>query len=230
MSDYKFPGVFSLYKPSWEGLKLNIGTFALQLLAAIGVPAAVALVAVAFRALAHQNSAVINVVLLIAGVVSVLYTMFILAPASQYVALKSAGGVKVSFKESFDKGKHFAANFFVLNLFVGLLVIGGLILLIVPGILMLKRYLLANYFLLDKDLRPTEAMRQATAASKQFSDVHWGLLGLQGLLTVVGYIPFVGTIISLIMSVMYCLAYPLRYVQIKAAPSPASSPAPNPAQ
>lgn len=221
-SNTTFPSVFSLYKPSWQALKLSfITSVKLGLVAILPL---FALILVPILQLAAPNSGsgkividITSIIIGIAVIVSIIWLSVIIAPGIVYTQLQATRGVKVDFKEAFEYGKPLAFNFFILDLFVGLIVLGGFILFIVPGIFMLKRYILVNYYFVDKKLSYKEAMSVAKESSKKYSGVHWGILGIQFLTQAVSYIPLIGPFISLAMSVMYYLVPVVRYEQIRQA-------------
>lgn len=121
----------------------------------------------------------------------------------------------VEFKQLFKDSRPYWAKLFGLGLLVGLSVVVGLILFIVPGLIMIRRYYLAAYFMMDKNLGIREAMRQSAAASKNVSGYIWGLLGVTFVLGLAGIIPLIGSLISTLLTAAYSVAPALRYQEIK---------------
>jgi len=84
------------------------------------------------------------------------------------VALAFIDGGRPDFKELFvcsDK----VINFFLASLLYGLIVLGGTILLIIPGIIWSLKFSLYKYFIVEKNAGPIEALKmsaQATAGAK----------------------------------------------------------------
>lgn len=76
-----------------------------------------------------------------------------------------------------DLYKHYPLllNYFLVNLFMGFIVILGLIFLIVPGIYFAMKYYFAVNLVIDKKMGPIEAMK---ASSKMTEGIKWRLLGL----------------------------------------------------
>ena len=122
----------------------------------------------------------------------------------------------MSYKEALQTGRQFALRLVGLGLCAGVLILLGLLLFIVPGIFMYKRYILAPYYLIDKNLGVFEAMRQSTADSKEFSDPIWGLVGVTSLLAFVGLLPLIGFLTS-IGQLLYCFAPAKRYDEVQKA-------------
>ncbi len=96
-----------------------------------------------------------------------------------------------------------------------LLFVGGLFLLIIPGLIVLRRYFLTPYYIIDQDLSISEAMKQSAADSKPVSKDVWTIIGMFILLSVPGIIPFIGPLISLTLTALYSVAPALRYREIK---------------
>jgi uncharacterized membrane protein len=95
------------------------------------------------------------------------------------------------------------------------LIIGvGFLLLIVPGLFLLRRYILAPYFLVDKELSINEALNQSAAFSKKYSGAVWGLIGVTILISLLGIIPVLGGIASAILGIAYYCAPALRYKEV----------------
>lgn len=121
--------------------------------------------------------------------------------------------------ELWQTAKHYFWRLLGLGILVGVFIIGGLILFIVPGLFALRRYFLSPYYLVDKDLTISEAMKQSAAESKEFSGSIWGVLGVALLMGLFGIVPIVGSIISLVLGALYSVAPALRYLEIKKAKS-----------
>ncbi len=111
--------------------------------------------------------------------------------------------------------KKFGWRLVGLSLLIGLLFGFGLILLIVPGLIVLRRYLLAPYVMLDQDLGITAAMEESARISKPYSGAVWGVIGVSFLCAVVAIVPLIGWIISFVLTGLYQVATGLRYYELK---------------
>jgi uncharacterized membrane protein len=131
-------------------------------------------------------------------------------------SLKVADGKQPGLDEVWNSSKSYILRLVGLGIVVGLLFVGGLILFIVPGLIVLRRYFLAPYYLIDKDLSITEAMKQSAAESKPVSGSVWSLIGVYILLSMATILPTFGGIISLILTALYSAAPALRYREIRA--------------
>lgn len=213
-ADDKLPSAFSLFKPSWEAVKVNLGTFiVLGLLSAVlyGV-FALTILGTSKNSTGSLGSGAFAA--LAAGSLFALLWAVIFGPAMVYVQLKSAAGTKVTASEAIKNGLHFAIKFLGLSIVMGLVIGIGFLLLIVPGLFMLRRYILAPYFLIDKNLGIMESMNQSAEASKKYSGALWGLIGVTFLISLPGIIPFIGAIVSTILGIAYYCAPALRYKEV----------------
>lgn len=129
--------------------------------------------------------------------------------------LEGAKGKTPDISALWEIGKKYWLRLFGLGILVGLAILGGLILLIVPGFIMIRRYFLAPYILVDKDTTIMDAMRQSAALSKPYSGSIWGVIGVSVLVSLPGIIPIIGSFISLVLGVLYSVAPALRYEELK---------------
>lgn len=148
-------------------------------------------------------------IMLVGGVVSLL-----LAPAIPYVQLQSVYGNEVTLTDAIKVGFSKFWRFYGLVLLSALIILGGLLLLIVPGLFMIRRYLLAPFYLYDKDLKILEAMRQSAEDSRKHSRAIWGLIGVQFLLSLISAVPIL-MLASALLSVVYYCAPAVRYDQVR---------------
>jgi hypothetical protein len=209
------PSAFSLFTPSVEALKVNLGTFIALLLSPIVLGFVLYFVVFAAALVvgdSNTSQAIFGVVMLLLALVFVVIGL-IFGPAYVLTELKSAQKETVEFGTALKAGVRYMWKYLVLSLFTGLLILLGLLLFIVPGVFLIKRYLLAPYYLVDQNIGVLEAMKQSAAGSKRFSGAVWGLVGVQILVALSCIIPIVG----LILSVMYMCAPAIRYYQIKQA-------------
>lgn len=146
-----------------------------------------------------------------------LYELLVFAPLL-YLELRLAQGKQLGPKQAFRESLHYFWRLVGLYISVGFLVVVGLLLLIVPGIIMIRRYFLAGFFLIDNNLGIGEAMRQSAAATKGRAGAVWGVIGVQILLTLPGIVPIVGSFVGAVLTMLYACAPAMRYEQIKALP------------
>lgn len=132
--------------------------------------------------------------------------------------LEGARGKTPDMSALWQVGKKYWLRLFALSIVIGLAIVGGLILLIVPGLIMIRRYFLAPYVMVDKNTGILDSMRQSAALSKPYSGSVWGVIGVSVLLSVPGVIPIIGSFISLALGVLYSVAPALRYEELKKLP------------
>ena len=213
----KLPSAFSLFKPSWEALKFNLSTFVL--IGLIGV-VFYGLVALLFGAAGLTSKSTTGgfassllPVIAVTGVIGLLLAG-VFGPAMVYLQLKSVGKTKVAVGEALKVGLRLFLRFLGLSIVMGLVIGIGFLLLIVPGLFMLRRYILAPYFLVDKNLGIMEAMKQSAETSKKYSSALWGLIGVTILISLPGIVPVIGGIISAILGIAYYCAPAVRYHEV----------------
>lgn len=145
---------------------------------------------------------------------------------TQAAALKAAHSQRPTLGQAWVEAK---ANFWrLLGVYVvaGLSVVIGLILLIVPGIIMLRRYYLAPYAVLDQKFGVWQALERSAAMSKPHSGSVYRIIGLSILLAIVGGIvsgfglPVLGAIVSTMLGLLYVAVPALRYQELKALYKP----------
>jgi hypothetical protein len=129
--------------------------------------------------------------------------------------LQSAQGKKPKLEELWPFVKKYWLRLIGLLIAIGLLVLGGLILLIVPGLIAIRRYFLAPYVMMDKDVSISEALRQSAALTKPYSGSIWGILGVMLLISLPSAIPVFGWAITFVLTFLYSVAPALRYEELK---------------
>ncbi|HLB66161.1 MAG TPA: hypothetical protein VJJ78_01005 [Candidatus Saccharimonadales bacterium] len=129
--------------------------------------------------------------------------------------LEAAKGRKPSLGSLWQAGKKYWLRLIGLFIVIALAVVAGLILLIVPGIIMVRRYFLAPYVMIDQDLGIMDAMRKSAELSKPHSGYIWSVIGVFILLSITSVIPVFGPIASFILFSLYSVAPALRYLELK---------------
>lgn len=141
------------------------------------------------------------------------------APALIYAQLRILQGDSITFSEAARQGFSFFWRLVGLYILMGLIVLGGLILLIVPGLIFIRRYCLAPYYLIDQNLSIRESLRRSAESTKPVSGFIWGvilvelLIGLAG--GIISTMTFVGLILGTIVTFVYSFALPLRYMELE---------------
>jgi len=95
------------------------------------------------------------------------------------------------------------------------LIVGGFILLIIPGLIMLRRYFFAPYVMLERNCSVGEALSRSAKLSAVNTGSVWGVIGVSFLISLLGVIPLIGSLASFVVGSLYCVAPALRYQQLK---------------
>lgn len=209
----EFPSAFSLFRPSINAVLLNVWTF----LALILLPVAgLILVGIAGGAMDSFDGGVATA--FVAGLLAaaIVVAVLVVSPALPYVQLMSVKGKQVSIEEAIRAGLGKFWRFYGLSLLTGLIVVAGFLLFVVPGLFMFRRYILAPYYLFDRDLGVMDAMKLSAKDSKRFSGAVWGLLGVIFLIGATSIVPLFFLITAALQVAYYC-APAVRYTQIKKA-------------
>lgn len=144
---------------------------------------------------------------------------FILQSMATVYQLETAQGRTLTFSALWQKTKPYLLRLLGLSIVIGFVIMLGFILLIVPGLIFLRRYYLAPYFLIDKNLGIQEAMKTSAEQTKPVSGYVWGVIGVTLLLSLVAIFPMVGALASTTLLVLYSVAPAMRYLEIKKAQS-----------
>jgi hypothetical protein len=204
----KLQSAFSLFGPSIEAFKIN----PVVLLVFLLVPNIITSFPIT-EELQHKSAPML-ILQAFAGIAMVA-VCFLFGTALTASTLASAQGKKINLQQSLDKAFHFFWRFVGLTILIGLIVVVGLILLIVPGIFMIRRYILAPYYMIDRDLGIMDTLRLSAKESRALPWPLWGLVGVELLLTLPIIIPFVGIFIAVGFQVVYACAPAIRYGEYK---------------
>ena len=221
----QLPGALTLFEPSWEAFKLNFWTFVTVFIAPIIVLLVPGFIAVygiymdsADYQLTHAKPQIVfNILAIAIGIVGVILMSFVLTAMMYVLKYQSAKGNKMSVKDVWQQTQPYWWRMFRLYVVRNLVIGIAFLLFIVPGLFMWRRYMLAPYYLLDKNTSVGEAMRQSAADSMRVSGAIWGMMGVYIIISLSGVIPLAGYVLGPIIGTVYCCAQALRYLQVKKA-------------
>jgi uncharacterized membrane protein len=128
--------------------------------------------------------------------------------------IASVKGQKVEFKEAFNKGIPFVLRFIGLGLLSAVVVILGFILFIIPGLLAIFFLSFAPFILVDKNTGVIDAMKASYEMVKEYWKVTLGLLVVNFAIGLPSYVPVIGQLISLALTIGYFCLSALVYVNI----------------
>lgn len=216
----------ALIVPSWQALKLNLGSLVMAFLFPIAIGLAVLILSLASIALGPLAIILSAVVVLI----GIFITLFRVVAPIIILTLASAKGQKMSFKEAYNAGKKFGLRLLGLGILAGLAILGGFILLIIPGLIFIAWFSLAQFVMVEEDLGIVDSMKRSKAMVKGHVIEMLGLLGLGTAAGVLNIIPIIGPIAGLVLGIVLIPAIAIRYVQLKTlvatgAPAPKLHPA-----
>lgn len=134
---------------------------------------------------------------------------------SQAAQLDAVENKPLDFQHLWQVVKKMGWRLLGLYIVIAAYVIVGLILLIVPGLIMIRRYFLAPYVMIEKNCSITEAMEHSAVMSKPYSGAIWGIVGVMILIGLAGIIPLIGSLVAFVFGSLYSVAPALRYQQLK---------------
>lgn len=209
-----WPGGFGLYKYSKVAVKRNLGTIIVLIVLTIIVNI--------FSNLQNSQENPSGSLLglsLIATIVGFFVTI-----ASIRAFLSSVRGNTISVGEAFSAAQPMVVlKYFAASLIVGILLIVSFLLFIVPFFFVLPRLILYDYFLVDKNLGPIEAIKASWEATKGHAGKVWSVI-LATIAMALLMITLIGIPFSIYFLVMYAAALAILYEYINAhLPAPASA-------
>lgn len=222
MSEQKLPNPFALFRLSSAASRTNLGAIVGLLVTPvlISVPLVFAVIFMSYSISntpgTTASSGAIGFGGLIIGSYAFLIAMIAAVAGGLVVAtLRSAKGESTTYSSSLRFALRYFWRFLGLSVLLTLMTLVGLVLLIVPGIIVLRRYFLAPYYLYDREVGIFEAMRLSAAESTKVGGV-LGIVGVFVLIGVLNLVPWVGWIAAFVLNVLYACAPALRYVEIRA--------------
>lgn len=156
----------------------------------------------------------VGAILLVLSIIWALLAM----PAFIYLQVEAIKGNMPSIMDCYRKGLRYLLPLIGMYILSTLLIVVGLIALIIPGLFLIRGFLLSPYYLVGKNLGPVEALKQSYQDSRKVSAYIWGVIGVTLLFSLMGslfgLIPVVGTLLSQGIRYIYIFANPLRYGEV----------------
>ena len=220
------PSAFALFRPSWQGVRLNLVTILELTLLPMLVNAAVFLLLrrpgeASFMDIYVLKPDQLNLgVGYFASLAATGLMTLLLAPAVTLIYLQSVKGKKIGLWAAFKTSLSFWWRYIGLTIVMGLAILGGFILLVIPGLFILQRYFLAGYFMVDQNLGIKASLKASWQATKQYSGSVWSLLAVLLLISLLSSLAgssYLAEILGEIILVVYACAPATRYLQIKTA-------------
>lgn len=155
--------------------------------------------------------------------VGFLYAM-VTNPGNIYMMTQAVKGKDPEPMESFRKGLPNLGALIGLNVLSIFLVGIGFLLLFFPGLIAMRTLLLAPYYLVDRELSPTEAIKMSYKETNPVSLYVWGVFGVVMFFVLLGLLfdrlPVVGPVVSLLITYPYVFALALRYGEVSKTGKP----------
>lgn len=161
----KLPSVVQLFKTSTEVLQKNFKKFALATLPLIVVLFAYSLIASPLEPNMQEGAEFTASTVWLLPILLVLLAVSLVVQVALY---KLALNTESSVKDALSAGTANMGRFFWIGFLTSLIVSGGLILLIVPGIIFVVWYGLAGIVLVDQGLRGWEALKESKRLVKGY--------------------------------------------------------------
>lgn len=202
-----WPGAFGAYKHSRDAVKRNLMTLIVLWLITIIVSGLTEWLKLG---IAGQ---------LISFIISSLLTVSL-----TYVYLAGVRGQQLPIGEAITKSWPLLLKMIGLIILVSLLLMGSLLLLIIPFFFVLPRVMLAEYFLVDKNMAIIDALKASWEASKGHAGKIWGIIGAS-IVMVLPALTIIGIPVAIYLILMYSAAYAVFYEYLHKSPTAAASPA-----
>ncbi len=187
-----WPGPFGVYKYSRDAVKVNLAPIVVIWLLNNFVSGII-------QWKFHRPG---NLLSLIVG--SILGTALIL------LYLAGIRRQRLSFGETFSKSLPLLLKMIGLYILVALSLIASLILLIIPFFIVMPRIVLAQYYLVNKNMGIIEAYKASWASTKGYATKVWGIIGVSVLMLVL-MLTIIGIPVAIYLLIMYAAAMAVLY-------------------
>lgn len=216
---------FNMIEQSWAALSLNIWTFITILL----IPLALATAAITYALSAvvtddkkiditktlNDMSDTTIVLSLVAIVGSIMLAVY-LSIAVTLTQLKSAKGVKTSFSEAINDAQPYLWRFIGLTGLSAIIIIGGLVLFILPGLIASFFLMFSALILINENTGIIEALKKSYNLVKQNWKVVLSLVIVMLAVQLPSSVPVIGSAITTVLSIMYFCLPAIIYTQLTA--------------
>lgn len=205
---------FSLFEPSAKLVLANALTFFVLLaiptiLASIPGPAVEITSDMSLEQIMTEMQNAVTPLMMAGSLLSLIF----MGPLT-YAQVRVAAGKNVELHEAFD-GFRYALRVIGASLLVAFLVMLGMLALIIPGFILLRRYIFAPFLVVDKNLGVIESMQQSAAMTRSHSWSIYGIVFVVILFGIIASIGVPGLIVGTTLVILYSLAFALRYQEIK---------------
>lgn len=155
-------------------------------------------------------------------------TSAILSPAAYVLTLATARGEKMGPVKAVKRGFPFILRIILLQLVMGIIFFGGLLLFIIPGLIFIAWYALSPYFMVAEGKGVRASLKASKALVKGRFWEMWGLLLVSGSIYIFANFGSALAVLSEIMGLFLAIslvpATAMRYYQLKEARAAGSLP------
>jgi hypothetical protein len=148
-------------------------------------------------------------IIFIAGVVLSLMAVILAVRAAQVKVVR--------FEDVWTDFKRLWLRLIGVEILSALLIVVSFLLLIVPGVFVMPRLVLAPYLLIDQNVGVREALNRSWDMTKGYLGAIWVVILFGLVLSLPKAVPIVGPIVAFVLILFYTVAMPLRYFEIKKA-------------
>jgi hypothetical protein len=142
--------------------------------------------------------------------------------ASYYLQVSAAKEKIVSTADCYRKSWQYIGRIIAFTVIFSVIIFIGFLLLIVPGLILLRRYILTTFYIVDQNMTIRQAMKQSAMQTKPVAGYVWGTLGVVVVLllaitifsSLFISIPGATVIVSALLSPSYFFIFALRYSDI----------------
>jgi hypothetical protein len=165
----ELPPIGTLFSEAWELMKLRVGVMFLSGLALLGILLGCVIVAgvivfVVFKTAGTTVGIITGIILGVIAFISYIYSIF-WSIAAQLTALRDADE-NTGVKENIMRARPLIGKLFLVSLLTVLAIIGGYILLIIPGIILAMRYSFSKFIVVAEEKDGRLAIAQSNAYVK----------------------------------------------------------------
>lgn len=194
-----WPGAFGVFKNSRLAMSYVLWPYVGLILISIASSLLLNQFTVEENAGLYYVSQLIGVIIGI--ITSVAMTLLVLAGVRKQ---------KMGFNESLQQSTPFFINYFLLSIVQAIIITGSLLLFVIPFFFVLPRVMLSEYYLIDKNMGPIEALKASWNETKGYSGKVWGVIGATFLMAIAIII-----IIGIPLIVLYSAAPAILYFFIR---------------
>lgn len=170
-----------------------------------------------FGSLIIASSRLTGLVIIIVGIIWRIFNISV----SDYLQVKAASGKTVSVAECYRRGLRFWLRIVAFEILFGIMILIGLILVIVPGLIVLRRYYYTPFYIINKDMSIGAAMRASASDTLPVSGWVWGTFGVTFAFAILALlltsIRYIGPLLAALVSLIYFFGTALRWREVSRA-------------